>query len=70
MEEKECRKCSQVKAMCEFYLHKAMADGHLFLGSVDLLILWDGYGPSGLRLHNGVVTEHEVVMALGKETRK
>ena len=37
-------------------------------GSADLLVIWEG-GDSltGLRVHNGVVTEHEVVMRLGKE---
>lgn len=39
-----------------------------FLGSADLVLTWEG-GDShtGLRLVNGKVTEHEVVMALGKE---
>jgi hypothetical protein len=39
-----------------------------FLGSADLIVTWEGgNGCSGLRLLNGKVTEHEVVMALGKE---
>ncbi len=39
-----------------------------FLGSADLIVTWEG-GDSrtGLRLINGKVTEHEVVMALGEE---
>lgn len=42
-----------------------------FLGSVDLAITWEGGDShSGLRLVNGVVTEHEMTMALGKERTK
>lgn len=37
-----------------------------FLGSADLILTWeDGDSHSGIRLLNGQVTEHEVVMALG-----
>lgn len=42
-----------------------------FLGSADLILTWeDGDSHSGLRLCNGVVTEHEVVMTLGKGKRR
>lgn len=41
-----------------------------FLGSADLLLIWEGGdSTSGLRLLNGKVTRHEVVSALGKETK-
>jgi hypothetical protein len=40
-----------------------------FEGEVDLVLTWEGGDThSGLRLRDGVVTEHEVVMALGEET--
>ncbi len=38
-----------------------------FLGSADLLLVWEGGdSQSGLRLVNGIVTEHEITFALGK----
>ena len=42
-----------------------------FFGRVDLILTWEGGDShSGLRLLNGKVTEHEVVMALGKEKKQ
>jgi hypothetical protein len=39
-----------------------------FFGRADIIVVWEGgNGHTGLRLLNGKVTEHEVVMALGKE---
>ena len=40
----------------------------LFDGEADLVLTWEGGDShSGLRLHSHVVTEHEVVMTLGKQ---
>lgn len=39
------------------------------LGSVDLVVTWErGDHFSGLRVRDGVVTEHKVVMTLGEQT--
>lgn len=40
----------------------------LFEGSADLVLTWEGGDShSGLRLRNGVVAKHHVVMSLGEE---
>ena len=42
-----------------------------FSGSCDLVITWEGGDShSGLRLRNGVVTKHKVVLGLGDEETK
>jgi hypothetical protein len=39
-----------------------------FNGTADMVLTWEGGDShSGLRVRNGKVTEHEIVMALGKE---
>lgn len=42
-----------------------------FTGSADLVVCWeDGDSYTGLRVKDGKVTEHEVVMSLGKRTSR
>lgn len=41
-----------------------------FKGEADFLLFWEGSELSGLRLKDGVVTEHEVVTTLKEEPRK
>ena len=38
-------------------------------GSADLLLIWEGGEPHGLRVVDGKVTEHEVVFTLGAEVK-
>lgn len=41
-----------------------------FLGTADIVVVWEGgNGHTGLRLLNGKVTEHKVVLALGDEVK-
>jgi hypothetical protein len=39
-----------------------------FKGEVDLLLFWEGSELSGLRLRNGVVTEHKIAVSIGEQT--